>query len=603
MIRDNASLVGIYIDLTCRSIITFNCGSCDKEKCNKQFLQIYLQGGAFCEECTNKNTKTKVESTCIEKFGVSCIFKKQENKEENVFKCKEIQDKIKETFITKYGVDNPMKNKIIQEKQKATIKEKYNVDNISQLEEIKEKKIQTMLKNHNVKFPAQVKHYKEKSQNTNLKKYGTLHPLQSPEVQKIVRENNQKRFGKDYYFQTDEFKQLNIEYWMKHYGVDNPSRVPEIIEKIKYVFQTKYNVDNISQLEEIKQKKIETSRINYGVDYPNQNPEHFEKYSHKRYKRKELITPSGKTIYLQGYEPFVYHQLLKEYKEEEILSRRTEVPVIWYRLGTTIHRYFCDFFLPHINLIIEVKSLYTYKIAKESGKIDICLQVARQNGCNTMVWIMNNKGHILKQYYNEECEDWDVLMNQIDSNKKYQNKDCEPINEPINETNSNNKDDRLEEPHQEITHSTIDHFTYTIDTLKEKILEDGATLIGDYKKPTSKTNINFNCHCGTQTKKSFRSLFRFTGAFCTTKCSNSFKQKETTRVQYTSDLLNQYLQRDQATCTMNILNINSESDIEFNCGSCKDQTVKKFKIIVRGVGAFCENCINVKLYLNRVCKK
>jgi len=90
-----------------------------------------------------------------------------------------------------------------------------------------------------------------------------------------------------------------------------------------------------------------------------------EKREQNRFKRKKTITPSGKTIYLQGYEPRAYKILLEKYTEEEI-KVGINMPKIWYIMKNKNHRYYPDFFIPKDNLIVEVKSDWTYR--KQLGK-------------------------------------------------------------------------------------------------------------------------------------------------------------------------------------------------------------------------------------------
>ena len=52
------------------------------------------------------------------------------------------------------------------------------------------------------------------------------------------------------------------------------------------------------------------------------------------------------------------------------------MPKIEYNLNNTIRRYYPDFYIPKDNLIIEVKSMWTYKIDLEKN---LAKQKAVQN--------------------------------------------------------------------------------------------------------------------------------------------------------------------------------------------------------------------------------
>jgi hypothetical protein len=45
------------------------------------------------------------------------------------------KDKCKQTWISRYGVDNPLKNAEISKKAKDTLISKYGVDNVFKLQE------------------------------------------------------------------------------------------------------------------------------------------------------------------------------------------------------------------------------------------------------------------------------------------------------------------------------------------------------------------------------------------------------------------------------------------------------------------------------------
>ena len=66
------------------------------------------------------------------------------------------------------------------------------------------------------------------------------------------------------------------------------------------------------------------------------------------------------------------------YTEEQIVNQivieddkktyNQTIPAIWYMYNDTRRRYYCDFFIPHENKIIEVKSEYTLNFDFERNK-------------------------------------------------------------------------------------------------------------------------------------------------------------------------------------------------------------------------------------------
>lgn len=110
------------------------------------------------------------------------------------------------------------------------------------------------------------------------------------------------------------------------------------------------------------EKSRETLFKKYGV----YNPAHIPnaQYKSKRYKRHEYTFSSGTTVYLQGNETKALDILLLNYTESEIvLTNKPSFKYVWLvELGGDgkEHWYFPDMYIPKDNLIIEVKSSWTY---------------------------------------------------------------------------------------------------------------------------------------------------------------------------------------------------------------------------------------------------
>lgn len=88
-------------------------------------------------------------------------------------------------------------------------------------------------------------------------------------------------------------------------------------------------------------------------------------------KYKEFILPSGKVIKLQGYEPYVLSDLLKIYKDEDIVTGVKNINQyigrIFYTQDKIKRSYYPDFYIKSTNTIVEVKSTYTFKKHEEKN--------------------------------------------------------------------------------------------------------------------------------------------------------------------------------------------------------------------------------------------
>lgn len=140
-------------------------------------------------------------------------------------------------------------------------------------------------------------------------------------------------------------------------------------EKMIKTFQQNYGVEWPSQLDIIKNKKIKTCLQNHGVEWPSQNEIIHKKQ--QKYKWKSFILPSGRIINIQGNEDKALNYLLKNIYSENEIKIHKGVPSIWYSQNNKKHRYYPDFYIPKENLIVEVKSKYTWNYNLEKNLLKI----------------------------------------------------------------------------------------------------------------------------------------------------------------------------------------------------------------------------------------
>jgi very-short-patch-repair endonuclease len=106
--------------------------------------------------------------------------------------CKLI--KAKQTFIKKYGVDNPQKCKRVRDKTKKTNKKRYGAEYPWQAGSIQQKKRIDCLERHGVESTNQIREVIDKKRQTFLKRYGVSWIPQSKETHKKIREVHLQRW-------------------------------------------------------------------------------------------------------------------------------------------------------------------------------------------------------------------------------------------------------------------------------------------------------------------------------------------------------------------------------------------------------------------------
>jgi hypothetical protein len=256
------------------------------------------------------------------------------------------KEKIRQTELKKYGgphTQNAEFKKKLKEKypilpgsfgtevHKKAIRQKYGVDNVFQSEEIK-----------------------NKIKKTNQERYGVDNPHQNEHISNKIKKTNQERYGQNGW-NPSQVKLTNL----KRYGVENPLQNEIIRNKIK-----------------------KTNLERYGVEHVMHDPAIFDRCMQNqlqvRYKFKEMVLPSGKIIKYQGYENYVIQYLLDSgINENDLELERINVPVISYQFDGKTRRYYPDIFIKSKNMLIEVKSTYTFdrevekNLAKHKASKDV----------------------------------------------------------------------------------------------------------------------------------------------------------------------------------------------------------------------------------------
>ena len=143
-----------------------------------------------------------------------CRYIKREEIGNNPFSRPEVQEKIRQTNIKKYGVEYQTQSDNFKEKSKVTCLEKYGAETYLASEE-----------------------GKEAYEDTCLEKYGVDNVSKIPEVRDKAKKTCLEKFGSEFFYTSDECKQRILD---------------------------KYNVKNVFESELIKQKITETNLDKYG---------------------------------------------------------------------------------------------------------------------------------------------------------------------------------------------------------------------------------------------------------------------------------------------------------------------------------------------------
>jgi len=404
-----------------------HCG----EKGNKNIRQIVQKSGLFCQKCTKVMTRNKTNSTCMEKYGVP-----------HSLQSEEVKEKSKRTCMEKYGVENPGQSEKAKERKKATMLKKYGVENALQSEAVKEKSKRTCMEKYGVEYVLKSGEVRNKGKATNLEKYGVENPSQSEEVKQKMKETCMKKYGVPIASMSDcvkekalntikknwgegitsttqvpEIKKAQEETCLLNYGVRNPFESKKIQEKIKETCKIKYGHEYANQNKLVKEKIIKTNIKRYGTANVMHNPEIYKKSQKGGYKKKDYKFKTGESVKIQGYENKAL-DILQNYMNYTHSDFIENIEPLWYIYKSknndklTEHQYHPDILFLRENLIIEVKSKYTFRL-------EICKNLKKAKS-------VINKGYRFQFWIFGEKDEFDIIepKNKFDD----QNNNIFPMN-------------------------------------------------------------------------------------------------------------------------------------------------------------------------------
>jgi len=241
---------------------------------------------------------------------------------------------LKNKCIENYNVDNPMKNKYLINKRRKNNITKYGVVHPMKLEKNIIKLITTNLIKYKTKCPLQNKKIHKKTINTNINKYGVEHHMKNNKIKEKQKKTN-----------------------ITKYGIVCILQRHDIIEKIKKNNLNIYGVEHYMQIKKIFDKQ------------------QLKSFKYKSFKNTNLI-------YQSSYE---LDFLTKYYDIIPNIERGKTIKYIYKNKNRV---YYSDFFIPSLNLIVEIKNKFLYE--RDFNKIKSKEYYTIKNGYNYIIIIDKN---------------------------------------------------------------------------------------------------------------------------------------------------------------------------------------------------------------------
>jgi hypothetical protein len=185
------------------------------------------------------------------------------------------------------------------------------------------KKSQKMKIKYGVENQFQRKDIKEKIKIINIKNFGVEYPSQSKEILLKGKKTKKEKYGNENYNNVEKRNKTNI----LKYGYNT---ILKDKQKMKDAIINKYGVENVMKLSNIFQKQ------------------QISGFLAKQYRKTN--------IYYRGSYEFDFLE-----KYYDIFSDIKNGPSIKYKYKYKNRTYHSDFYIPFLNLIVEIKSKYYYE--------------------------------------------------------------------------------------------------------------------------------------------------------------------------------------------------------------------------------------------------
>ena len=254
-------------------------------------------------------------------------------------------EKTRSKMMKNHGTINPMEVPGALNKIKKNNREKYGVDFYTETEEFKEKVKATFLKKYGV-HPTKLKETQDKKRKTNKEKYGFEHALDNSEVKEKSRITNNLKYCGNSSMCSDEIRNKSKETNRKNHGVDWYVQSGDFKKKFKQTMIANYGVEQVMHYTPSFEKSLNTSYKKKIFVFPSGRIEKIQGYEGFGLNElldtgypEDVIVVSNKEI--ESYTGTIW------YLDSERKKRK----------------YYPDIYLITENKIIEVKSEYTYKSA------------------------------------------------------------------------------------------------------------------------------------------------------------------------------------------------------------------------------------------------
>ena len=254
-----------------------NTGNEEFCKCGNKIAYSSIDNGYSkqCTKCSSRdpNRTDKIRKTFLERYGVR-----------NASQVEEFKQKRENTNLERYGVKHAMSNPKIMQRCLDTWTENYEEGHPGRDPEIKEQKKNTCIEKYGVENPSQVEEFKEKRVDTMIERYGVEYAMSNPDICKLSQDKMEEKYGVRHALCKSEFLEKARQTNLQNRGVEWPMKDEIVLAKAQETNLRKLGVSWPMQNEKVKESVTGQNNPNWNANREEVSMPYSKEFFDKTYR-------------------------------------------------------------------------------------------------------------------------------------------------------------------------------------------------------------------------------------------------------------------------------------------------------------------------------
>lgn len=179
--------------------------------------------------------------------------------QDNPFAWPEVQEKIRQTNLERYGVEHSQQSPEVRARTQATNLGRCGCEETLAAPEVRTKIAATNQERYGGPTPAHSPEVVEKARQTNLKRWGVEWTCQNPDVRRRQFETMAANYGGGHFFASEEGRKRLRQALVERYGVEHALQSPEIYERFVRTSIERYGVPHAMMNKDVARRALEAA--------------------------------------------------------------------------------------------------------------------------------------------------------------------------------------------------------------------------------------------------------------------------------------------------------------------------------------------------------